>query len=498
MLSDLTIPGSGITHYQVYFIFLYWHSKYIILDSSSLFYTTIQMTKRRYQMYGSLVKDDTRLVHFHTGTPYDLMTGKYEIGIDGKFYLNGGYAQYITGLHGRGNTYKSTLLDSMLVGLARIYNDAYVFDFDTEASKDKNRIVGFMNDVLHTVAKEPINKRIVLKMGGKWTISELWKFVNKLMEKRKSDIKKHKVMSPFLGYDLEAIEIFRPLIIIIDTLSELKSTTEIDLLSGSKDIEDKKNRTIYMEDGNKKTVIMSALNKFCNLYGITVCTTAHTGDNFSMDSITPPKKQLLDQKQNDKIKGVGSKYTTLTHVLTQVLSCKHAQDSTKKALYPLGETSDKDLQELIVIIGRNKVQSSGMAVPFIVSQTYGLLPNTTNLHFLRTNGYVGLDGGPSKPTHACVWYPDQRFSRKNFRERVAKDYKLARAIELVSRYRYIQLCWNHKGQPFDISKTPEEVFKQIIEKKLLDRILESTGYWTYDKSDREYLSLYEILRLINE
>lgn len=449
-------------------------------------------------MYGSLIKDDTRLVHFHTGTFYDLMTGKYEIGSDGKYYLNGGYAQYITGLHGRGNTYKSTLLDSMVVGLARIYNDAYIFNFDTEASKDKNRILSFVDDKLHNVAESSLDHRVVLKVGGKWTISELWKFVNQLMNKRKSDLKKHKVMSPFLGYDMEPIEIFRPLIIVIDTLSELKSGTEIDLLTSNKDIEDKKNRTIYMEDGNKKTVILSALNKFCNLYGITVCTTAHTGDNFSMDSITPPKKQLLEQKQNDKIKGVGSKYTTLTHVLTQVLSCRHAHDSAKKALYPIGETSDKDLQELIVIISRNKVQASGMAVPFIVSQSGGLLNEVTNLHFLRSNGYVGLDGGPSKPTHACVWYPDQRFSRKNFRERVSQDYKLARAIELVARYRYIQLCWNHKGQPFDLSKTPDELYQQMVNKKLVDRILESTGYWTYDKQEREYLSLYEVLKLINE
>lgn len=449
-------------------------------------------------MYGSLIKDDTRLVHFHTGTLYDVMTGKYEIGKDGKYYLNGGYSQYITGLHGRGNTYKSTFLDSLVVGTARIYEDAYVFNFDTESSKDKNRVLGFMNDILHQLNSTPLDDRIVFKVGGKWTISALWELVKQLMEKRKEHLKKLTVESSFLGYDLQPINILKPLIIVIDTLSELKPETEIDLLESSKDIEDKKNRTIYMEDGNKKTILLSALNKFCNLYGITVCTTAHTGDNFSMNEHTPPKKQLLEQKQNDKIKGVGSKYTTLTHVLTQVSSCKHAHDSAKQALYPYGDTSSKDLQELVLVISRNKVQASGMAVPFIVSQTYGLLNSTSNLHFIRTNGYVGLDGGSSKPTHACVLYPDVRFSRKNFREKIQTDYKLARAIEIIARYRYVQLSWNHKGQPFDLTKTPKELYEQLAKKGLVDRVLESTGYWTYTKTDREYLSLYEILNLINK
>ena len=347
--------------------------------------------------YGNLIEDSKPLVCYNTGTMYDLIAGSYTIGKDGKFYLNGGMGCFLQGLHAKGNTYKSTLEDSLICGLMKIYPDIRCFTFDTESSKDKHRSTSFTNSPL--MNKMNLAERYTLKAGGEWTIDKIFDTIKKIGKMREANKKKEMVQSPFVDYSGNRMMIWKPVVVFIDTFSEMKSGAE-NANFESRDLEDKKNKMYAMNDGGFKTQMLSMLNKMCGKYGIIMVTTAHTGENRSLDG-SPVSKELLYQKQGDKIKNVGSKYTTINHVLGQIMSCKLAVDSNKTALYKLGQTSDRDLQELQFLTSRNKLQSSGVMVPFIVSQHYGLLNDISNLHFLRSNNYVGLDGGSSKSTHAC-------------------------------------------------------------------------------------------------
>ncbi len=72
-------------------------------------------------MFEGIDDDTAPRILFNTGTFFDIMTGNFEVGHDGQAFLNGGLGPFITGLHGRGNTYKSTLMDSLMVGVLRNY-----------------------------------------------------------------------------------------------------------------------------------------------------------------------------------------------------------------------------------------------------------------------------------------------------------------------------------------------------------------------------------------
>ncbi len=444
--------------------------------------------------FGNLIEDSAPLVLFNTGTLYDLIAGSYMLGYDNKYYLNGGYGCHLISSHGKGNTYKSTLADSYILGLMKNYPGTHCFVFDTEHSKNKNRSTSFMHSPLFP--KVDVANRYTLKAGGEWTIDKVFETIKQICKAKEANKAEQTVITPFVDYSGKRMSTWNPTIVFIDTLSELKSGTE-NANFEERDLEDKKNKMFAMNDGLYKTQLLSMLNKMCGKYGIIMISTAHSGKNVSLTNI-PPSKALLNQRVSISVKGVGAKYDTINHVLLEIMSCKHCQDVNKTAMYKLGVTDDKDLQELQVITSRNKVQSSGTMVPFVVSQHYGLLNDVSNLNFLRANGYLGLDGGSRKPTHACNWLPDVRFSRNNIREKLVDNYPLARALELTARYRYIQLSWNLSKLPVDFSRTTEEIFdglnKSSIEMK--DILEGTTSNWTYadsKKQDKKTMTIFDVV-----
>lgn len=456
--------------------------------------------------------DSQKKILFNTGTFFDLMSGKYEVGVNNHHLLNGGLGTFVTALHGRGNTYKSTLMDSFIVGILRSYSGIKCFAFDTEYSKDKTRMASFMSDV--RFGHDPVLNQISLKSDPSWTTEKTWKFISKICKEREKHRKELMVTTPFLDLDLKPIQLMLPTIIFIDSWSELRSAVERDFFEDDKKgagIEDKKFRTLHMEDGNKKTFFMGALNEYTNQYGVIVTCTARTGNNQSMDN-APPRKELTHQRQGDKIKNVGSKFTTLTHMLTQVMSCRNCVDSSKEAMYKFGDTSAMDLQELEVAISRNKMNPSGLIVPFVVSQSGGLLNDVSYLNFLRRYGKNGTCPGligSGRPSYASSWLPEVKFTRNNVREKLLDNYKLSRALELSAKYQFIKISWNTSSLPFDMKKSPEEVFDNLVSSGAeMDDILESTSIWAplpdnkipkvmLGSGGRTYMSLFDILSKVS-
>jgi len=438
------------------------------------------------------------IVMFNTGTLYDLQFGTYQMGKDSFFYLNGGMGPFITGLHGIGNTHKSTTIDSLVLGLLRLYPDVDLFVADTEGSKSLERIANFRTELLCNMteaAVEDIMENITVIPPEECGLADIYERLQKIADIKEKNKKDCIVTTPFLDPKTnQFIKTWIPTIFFIDSLTELETDTENTMLD--RGIEHKGNNTIWMVDGNKKTLLLRKLRKLATQYGIHVICTAHTGTNIAMDSFAPPSKQLQYMKQADKLKGVGSKFTFLTANMMQVTS-KFCVDAQKQALYPRGKTMAQDLHEVTIMSQRAKLAPSGISIPYIISQSSGLLSAATHLNYLRVNGYVGLNGGPSKPKHATSWLPDVNFSRKSFREQTQSDYKLARSLELLAQYRYIQLNWNQDKIPINITRTPEEIFDLLQKNTLkMDDVLNSTGYWNYKPTERPYLSLLDVLAKI--
>lgn len=451
----------------------------------------------------SLKNDSAPRMMFNTGTLYDLMTGHFLRGKGGKWYLNGGLPPAITGVHGAGNMFKSTLMDSLIMGSLRIYTDADYFIYDTEGSKTKPRVLNFMSDILHDfVSEDDLESRVTLKNDGDEIdiINVLFAEINKIRDLKNDNIKELGITLPFMDPGTgRAMECILPTYASIDSLTEVKSTEEGDMIA--KDgLESSKNKTIWMVDGNKKTSLVRHIRTLASKFGICFLCSAHKGKNMDMGSHLPPKKQLQFMKQADRMKGVGSRFEFLTHSLVEVASARTSLDSNKEAKYPKETTSSTDINELLVVIQRGKGNSSGTMVTFIVSQEHGLLNTCTNYNFLRDskvgNAIPGLIGSASSPKHECVWYPETKFSRKSIRLQEESDYKLARALELTAQYRYIQCNWNLNGLPFNFNQTFEEVYDKLIANEVdMGKVLETTGYWNYRTSEREYMSIFDLMEL---
>jgi len=286
-----------------------------------------------------------------------------------------------------------------------------------------------------------------------------------------------------------------PTFVFTDSLTEMTSDEEDEMTGAEHSIEDKKNKTLWLLDGNKKTMLTHRMRRLAEQHGICFVCSAHIGDNVNMDSYGPAAKQLQFMKHTERLKGVGSRFEFLTQVLSQVTSAKLLLDSNKESFY--GPCPAVDLNELTLSIQRNKSNSSGLMASLIVSQSDGLLNTLTNLHMLRSNGCVGLDGGPSKPKHSCVLYPDHPFSRNTVRTQSKTDYALCRAIELTARYTFIQRFWNVSKIPLDFGRTPEQLFDAVTRSSLqMKDVLETTEYWSYLPQDRQYMSIIDLLEKV--
>ena len=449
--------------------------------------------------FAEITVDSAPQFLFNTGTLYDLMTGSYHQGVDGKWYLSGGMGAFINGAHGFGNTYKSTFFNGLIAGILRIYPKSREILIDTESVKDKERLASLSASILTSDLYEAyaeLRDRITFKSGAESDLGETYELLKKYIEIREKNVTKMKQAYPFLDFRTGKPFVgWYPFIWFFDSFTELQSAEAEVMLDSKEGFEDSKNKTIHLVEGNKKTVFTSHIRRVAEKFGTIVCATAHTGDNTSMNPMAPPTKQLHHMKQSDKIKGVGSKFEMLTQTLCQTTGVTNLQDSNKEALFPNGPTPDADLNEVAIVMQRNKTNISGTRVSFVCSQSEGMLPDVSNLHYLRTNDYVGLIGGPSKPTNTLVLYPDVPFSRKDFRAKVAKDYKLARALELTAQFQFIKNNWNISKLPVNVTQSVEEVYTKLKSHKTmtLDRVLSSTGYWTLDKTKREYLSLFDIL-----
>ena len=212
-----------------------------------------------------------------------------------------------------------------------------------------------------------------------------------------------------------------------------------------------------------------------------------------MDMYNPTPKDTTFSKQDWKTKGVGSKlkFNASLYVRT---STTPLLDSNKEPLYGVGSGPVKDVMEIDIVIERSKTASAGNVLPFVATQTSGVLNAVTNYNYLRTNDYDGLAGNKQKQQVGLL--PNVTISRNTIRSLTESNYELRRALEIAAQYCYIRNNWMTQNLPVDFSKTANQFFDLLMSDKnkgLVNDILNSRGYWTYCKNDRPYMDLFEIM-----
>ena len=439
-----------------------------------------------------VVTEQVPTISFNTNSLFDLATGTYVPGVDGKWYLSGGLAQHINAFVGPNGAFKSTFACAMIMRAANICYDTDVVINDTENSldKDKKRAL-FMGEDLY---RADIENRVLWLSGAYYSLDSFYKLLHDLCEKKLANKKEYMVESPFLDEKTgKPLVIWKPTYVFIDSLTELQSEAEDEMFNGPKmkDISDA--NTAAMLDANKKTMFIRAIKTMCMRYGLVVVVTGHFDKVISVGMFDVIPKDTTFSKQDWKTKGVGSKlkFNASLYVRT---STTPLLDQNKEPLYGVGSGPVKDVMEIDIVIERSKMASAGNVLPFVATQTSGVLNAVTNYNYLRNNDYDGLNGNKQKQQVGLL--PDLTISRNTIRTLTESNYELRRALEIAAQYLYIKNNWMTQNLPVDFSKTANQFFDMLMSDKnkgMVSDILNSRGYWTYCKNDKPYMDLFEIM-----
>jgi hypothetical protein len=262
-----------------------------------------------------------------------------------------------------------------------------------------------------------------------------------------------------------------------------------------------------MFEGRVKKRLLSSMVVWARKYGMNFFLTAHIGDKKDIDQYHPTVKQNQWINGQDKIKAVGNNFEYLPNLSFQCLKPDPLIDkATKTAYYPSGrdnlnpelpDADSVDINKTGLKILRCKTNMTGITIPMVMSQHYGLQKDLSNYEYLvDAKDYGFTMKGYNRYT---VLEPDVLLHRKSIRTTVKNRYTTSRALELLQQLSWVNRYWNMTGYDFTLPTTPEGFVDRILssDKLSLDDVLESRGYWTYDndKNRRRYLSLFDICEM---
>jgi hypothetical protein len=448
--------------------------------------------------------------YINTGTPRDIVNGKYMSGVDGQYILSGGLG-IVTATIAEANKFKSTDNNGSLInGLAR-FPDAELKLYDSEYSVgDKTRTVGMSNLYLDDPEKraahlEDLKKRTTVYDPATSQGETLDAWFDYMKEIRDFKIKHAKDMT--VETEIIDPDTMKPYQMLIPTFMGIDSWTEamvrqlmVKNEEHDADTEMKEQRTIHMEEGWQKARLMRQLPGICAKGGIYCALTGHLGKKINMGN-TPNKKDMAYMGQDETIKSMGNKFYFLMSTIFKISNTAAVVDSNDRRLtqYPSeGHVAGTELQELSITKIRDKNAPSGYQFSSISSQRFGILPGLSYYRYLTDNKYYGL-GSPNKVRSPLLG--DMNLGRTKIFD-LAMTYKVQRALELTYQLCFIQNNWSLRDQPVDYSISIETFAEKLMTSNAIsiDDVLNSRGWWTYkgaSGADRPMMTLPDILAIFN-
>lgn len=442
------------------------------------------------------------LFHYNTGTLFDLGSGYFVQGYDGKMYLNGGLGCQIHAVVGQNGHFKSSFALGQSARVRAIYKTTQVVaDTEDSVDQDQERVETMTEELFDRTSREDVK----WLAGAEYPLEEVDLWIQKHCHAKMAKGQDIYIDTPFI--DPETGKRHRqilPTVIDIDSFSELISKDESDKTSiESPDTEkaplsDSSIKTVWMGDGNKKTMFTRLMRQRCEKYGLILVLTGHYDQKMAIDQWHPNVKETLFGKQDWAVKNVGSKFKFLSSIyIRTAATC--LQDSNKEAMYSLGKTTPTDIFEVSIAIDRCKAAVAGTITPFICSQTNGLLNAATNYNYIRLDKYYGCKGSAVKQ-QLCL-LPDLTISRNTIRQLAEDNGELRRALEITAQLCFIKNNWNFENVPYDLKTDPKNIFDWLMSDKhktLRDDILHSRGWWSPYEEELPYMSVVEIMDAINK
>lgn len=439
------------------------------------------------------------------GCLFDIPTGHYHIGKHGESILNGGL-MWVTGIGGRGNTYKSTIAHFQSLSALNRYSHAMELFYDSEPpSISEHRLVSLskrmenISDInIFDAGRAKITDGIVTP-GNKW-FEGLKEVGNS--KTAKENIKKFTLTTPFIDKDGKNITMLSPSLFEIDSLSAMPFDS-VDAIYNKNEVGDSGMNVEAMKSAAAKAQMLKQFPVTIGRGGHFVICTAHMGDDIVMDPYVPPQKKLAFLKNKLKFKGVPEGFTFLTHNLWITISASTlAHDNTKAPLYPRSSNDDikgdTDLQMIVIQNLRAKNGPSGMPFEIIVSQSEGVLVGLTEFNYIKAFDRFGLGG--NLQNFFLELLPDVNLSRTTIRGKIDENAQLRRALEITS-----EMCqiFNYDRDLEDkYFITPKDLYAKVKEKGYdWNILLEHTrGYWIPEEatSPLQFLSTLDLLKIAKD
>lgn len=443
------------------------------------------------------------------GCLFDIPTGSYKTGKHGESILNGGLAP-ITGIGGRGNTYKSTIAHFMTLRTLDRHGLAEAVVNDTEESLELDRLYHLCRWMPH-IGGVPLQDEGRLMLTAK-TVMSGNKFFDEFrdyMKERKKDPKTHQKLTPFIDKEGKNIPAFVPVVSEVDSFSQM-DIEALDKLYDAHEVGESGLNVEALKSAAAKSQMMMQLPGVTGMGGGYMILTAHVGDEHQLDPYAPPKKKLAFFKGSVKFKRVPENFTFLTNNCWYSISASvMLNQATKTPEFPRNKEDDMkgdtDLMRITVQNLRAKSGPTGLPMEIIASQRDGIHVGLTELNYLKdkdnkTDGYekVGWGLGGHDKSYFVELYPDVNLQRTTVRGKIDGDPLLQRALEITSEMCQMGNLWHHL--PEGLLCTPKAL-RDDLEAKGYDwnLLLNTRGYWKFEEdvtpTTLPFLSTMDLLRM---
>ena len=420
----------------------------------------------------------------------DHLTGSYQRGLDGAWYLNGGLS-HTMGIAGRGNTFKTSFQKACSIRAAIRYNVEWYETYDSENSfGGVTRLQMFVDNI--TEAKGIDVLGLINADEPTWNISaaseetgdEWWKRYRDEAPNRKALKGKDLLTTVFTNYDGTFMKTPSPWILDVDSFTKL-TITNVEKMHDKSNVGSSDLNTEAMKGAAAKSQMMSQLSNSAPVGNYFMTLTAHAGDEIKMDQYAPSHKKLSGLKGDIKIKGVPENYTFLTNNCFIATSSGPMLDkNTKLPLYPhpdkeIDHVGDTDLTAVKFEQLRGKGGPTGLHLDLIFSQTEGLLVGVTEFNFIREYAECyGVTVKGNNQGFTLDIYPDVFFTRKTLRKLLKEDPKFERAMSITAAFAWMRVHWFHLAQELRLS--PGEIREKLMAQGYdMDEILADTVEYHY-------------------
>lgn len=442
------------------------------------------------------------------GCLHDIPNGRYHRGRHGESILNGGLA-YIEGVGGRGNMGKSTYAHFKKLRILDRHVRSILGVYDTETSLTFGRLEGLKQHLPHLSQIDLEDSgRVFITDNTVMTGNEWFAKLKAFGEDKKKDTKSWMATTPFIDEKTgKPIEAFYPSLFELDSLS-MFLTDSVEGIYEKNQIGDSAANTDSLRGAAAKSQMLMQLPTTTGQAGLYLTMTMHVGDQHQLDPYAPQKKQLAFLKGGVSFKHVPQKVTFLTNNLWYVYnSTVLANKGTKAPEYPKDSSDnmegDTDLQLMQIQNLRAKNGPTGMPFELVWSQSEGILPSLSELHYLKSFDRYGIGGNDR--TYFLDLLPDVNLSRTTVRGKIEENAQLRRALEITSELCQMKHLWDEEqlttcwDDQVKLLCTPAELYADLKAKGYdWETLLNTRGYWVYEE-DAEgqlpYLSTLDLLRM---